>query len=86
MLPEYGNILSERHLSHPLLQILYPILQDESDSRKYCAANQPSFQRTCLPGKTLRYDLKVGTVGVIMNTLSIYNIHQRVSGQKVPRA
>ncbi|CAB3410940.1 unnamed protein product [Caenorhabditis bovis] len=42
-----------------LLYTIFPTLQKEKDWRKYCPANQYTFQVTCLPGKKLRYDLQL---------------------------
>ncbi|VDM72992.1 unnamed protein product, partial [Strongylus vulgaris] len=42
-----------------MLYTVFPALQKEQDWRKYCPVNQYTFQRTCLPGKKLRYDLQI---------------------------
>ncbi|CAJ0574826.1 unnamed protein product, partial [Mesorhabditis spiculigera] len=48
-----------RRQPHNILFTLFPTLQKDHREKRYCPANQYTFQVTCAPQKKLRYDLQV---------------------------
>ncbi|KHN72110.1 hypothetical protein Tcan_07049 [Toxocara canis] len=59
-----------------ILYTVFPTLQSKS-SPYYCEQNQHNFQITCLPGKALRYDLRMD--GIVLNQ----DINLGILGQRM---